>query len=49
MSYYLLKACHACARLGTASFAFAFDSAGKFQGTKFLRIRTLPGAGTPDK
>jgi hypothetical protein len=49
VSYYLLKACHACARLGTASFAFAFDSAGKFQGTKFLRIRTLPGAGTPDK
>jgi putative hemolysin len=49
VSYYLLKGCHACARLGTASFAFAFESAGKFQGTKFLRIRKLPGAGTQDK
>jgi putative hemolysin len=49
VSYYLLKGCHACARLGTASFGFDFDSAGKFLGTKFLKIGRLPGSGTQDK
>ena len=49
VSYYLQKGCHACARLGTASFAFDFDSAGKFRGTEFLRVRKLPEAGTHDK
>ena len=49
VSYYLLKGCHACARLGTASFAFDFDSAGKFLGTRFLRVGKLRGAGTQGK
>ena len=49
VSYYLLKGCHACARLGTASFAFDFDSDGKFLGTRFLRVRKLPEAGAQDK
>jgi putative hemolysin len=49
VSYYLLKGCHACARLGTASFAFDFDSSGKFLGTKFLRVGKPPGAGTQEK
>jgi hypothetical protein len=49
VSYYLLKGCHACSRLGTARFAFDFDSAGKFLGTRFLRVRKLPEAGSQDK
>ena len=49
VSYYLLKGCHACARLGTAKFAFDFDSAGKFLGTRFVRVRKLPEAGAQDK
>ena len=49
VSYYLLKGCHACARLGTASFAFDFDSDGKFLGTRFVRVRKLPEAGAQDK
>jgi putative hemolysin len=49
VSYYLLKGCHACARLGTASFGFDFDSAGKFRGTRFLRVSKLPTAGAQDK
>jgi putative hemolysin len=49
MSYYLLKSCHACARLGTVSFAFDFDSAGQFRGTQFLRVGKLPEVGSQDK
>ena len=35
-AYRLLDGCHACARIGDASFAFDFDRAGKLTGRKFL-------------
>jgi hypothetical protein len=36
--YRLLNGCHACERLGSASFAFDFDEAGRFVSAKLLYI-----------
>jgi hypothetical protein len=39
-SYYIQNGCHACERLGTASFGFDFKPSGEFQGARFLGIET---------
>jgi hypothetical protein len=36
--YILRNGCHACATIGTARFAFDFDSTGKFLGTKLVNV-----------
>lgn len=38
ISYKLQNACHACAQVGTAKFAFNFDRTGKFLGTRLLSV-----------
>lgn len=38
VSYRLQNQCHACARVGMAKFAFDFNSAGKFLGTKLFNV-----------
>lgn len=38
VSYNLQNQCHACAHVGTAKFAFNFNSAGKFLGTKLFSV-----------
>ena len=35
VSYWLTSGCHACERVGTVSYAFAFGANGKFLGAKF--------------
>ena len=37
--YKLLNGCHACARVGTARFAFDFNTNGKLTGVKFVSIK----------
>lgn len=39
LGYPLLNGCHACELAGTAEVAFDFDRAGKFLGTKLVRLR----------
>jgi predicted secreted protein len=36
--YILRDGCHACAQIGTATLAFAFDTQGKFQGTRVSAV-----------
>lgn len=38
IGYSLQNACHACAQVGTAKFAFNFDHTGKFLGTRLFSI-----------
>jgi predicted secreted protein len=42
VQYILRDGCHACAQIGTATFAFTFDSQGKFQGARVSSV--LPAA-----
>lgn len=45
VSYYLQNGCHACARVGSAAFAFDFDSTGKFLGASLLEVKaSLPAS-----
>jgi hypothetical protein len=37
--YLLVNGCHACARIGSARFAFDFDANGKLLGIKFIELR----------
>ena len=39
VNYILRDGCHACAQIGTATFAFAFDTQGKFQGTHVSAVK----------
>jgi predicted secreted protein len=39
VDYILRDGCHACAQIGTATFAFAFDSQGRFQGTHVSSVK----------
>jgi inhibitor of cysteine peptidase len=39
VDYILRDGCHACAQIGTATFAFAFDTQGKFQGTHVSAVK----------
>ena len=39
VNYILRDGCHACAQIGTATFAFAFDTQGKFQGTHVSEVK----------
>ena len=41
VEYLLLNGCHACARLGTARFAFDFDADGKLLGIAFVAVRPI--------
>jgi hypothetical protein len=36
--YLLQNGCHACERIGSATFAFDFDQAGRFRGTRLLAV-----------
>lgn len=38
VGYRLQNACHACAQVGTAKFAFNFDRTGKFLGTRLFSV-----------
>jgi hypothetical protein len=38
--YQLQNGCHACERIGSATFAFDFDHAGRFLGTRLLAVDT---------
>lgn len=38
VGYNLQNVCHACEQVGTARFAFDFDSAGQFLGTKLISV-----------
>jgi predicted secreted protein len=38
VSYILRDGCHACAQIGTATFAFAFDDQGKLQGVRVSSV-----------
>jgi predicted secreted protein len=40
VDYILRDGCHACAQIGTATFAFAFDTQGKFQGTHVSSVKS---------
>lgn len=42
--YNLQNQCHACEQVGTAKFAFDFNQAGKFLGTKLLGVTTAGAA-----
>lgn len=42
VGYRLRDVCHACAILGEAQFAFIFDRAGQFLGTKLVRVIGAP-------
>jgi len=39
VEYRLLNGCHACERVGRATFAFDFDASGKFLGTILLEVQ----------
>ncbi|MBA3438834.1 MAG: protease inhibitor I42 family protein [Pyrinomonadaceae bacterium] len=50
VTYRLLNGCHACERVGDASFAFDFDPTGKFLGGKFLAVEeTRVAAAQPNE
>jgi predicted secreted protein len=38
VDYILRDGCHACAQIGTATFAFSFDVQGKFEGTRISSV-----------
>ncbi|HEY0702418.1 MAG TPA: protease inhibitor I42 family protein [Candidatus Acidoferrales bacterium] len=40
VDYLLRDGCHACATVGTATFAFAFNGDGKFQGARVFAVKT---------
>jgi hypothetical protein len=42
--YWEQDGCHACARVGLTTFAFEFDSSGRFLGAKYVKTRRLAGA-----
>ncbi|HEY9844727.1 MAG TPA: protease inhibitor I42 family protein, partial [Candidatus Caenarcaniphilales bacterium] len=42
---YQLQTCHACARLGEATFAFNFDATGKFDGVDLSLVNAASAAG----
>ena len=44
VTYRLLNGCHACERVGEASFAFDFERTGKFLGRKFLAVEQTRAA-----
>lgn len=44
VSYYLQNGCLSCARIGTASFGFHFDAAGKFAGARLAGVQAGPAA-----
>ncbi len=46
VDYILRDGCHACAPIGTATFAFAFDTQGKFQGTHVSAVKPAAGRET---
>ena len=46
VDYILRDGCHACAPIGTATFAFAFDTQGKFQGTHVSAVKPSAGRET---
>src|SRR5277367_706004 len=39
VNYILRDGCHACAQIGTATFSFAFDTQGKFQGARVSAVK----------
>ena len=39
VDYILRDGCHACTQIGTATFAFAFDNQGRFQGTHVSSVK----------
>ena len=45
--YRLQNGCHACQRLGSASFGFDFDPAGRFSGARFIGIETAKQVAAP--
>ena len=46
VDYILRDGCHACATVGTVTFAFAFDGDGKYQGARVFAVKTI-GHATP--
>jgi predicted secreted protein len=41
VDYILRDGCHACATIGTATFAYAFDGTGNFQGTRVFAVKPV--------
>jgi inhibitor of cysteine peptidase len=41
VDYILRDGCHACATIGTATFAYAFDGDGKFQGARVFAVKPI--------
>ncbi len=41
VDYILRDGCHACATVGSATFAFAFDGDGKFQGARVFAVKAV--------
>jgi predicted secreted protein len=48
VGYLLRNGCHACEEIGSAVFAFDFDSGGRFTGTKLMMVTDATGKGFSD-